>query len=103
MAITGTVAFSAGTIVLNPAATLRFDLTSSISPFTGTANDPIGPDFLAGKLKPFPTAAVALAPAGASSALAGTATATLYGQHIALTPAAAPTPALLNFTTPHAS
>lgn len=39
--------------------------------------------------------------AGDSIVLAGTGTATLYGQDLTLTPASAPTPALLNFTTPH--
>jgi hypothetical protein len=101
MMVTGTVAFSAGNIVLDAAATLGFDVTSSISPVTGPSGDPIGPDFLAGKLTPFPNAAVALAPAGASIVLAGAGTATLYGQDLTLTPASAPTPALLNFTTPH--
>jgi hypothetical protein len=101
MNVTGSVIFSAGSIVLDAAATLSFDVTSAIAPATASPGDPIGPDFLAGKLKPFPQAAVALAPAGASIVLAGTGSATLYGQALALTPAPGPTPTLLNFTTPH--
>ena len=63
--------------------------------------DPVGQDFLAAKLTPFPNATVTLAPAGASMALTGASSATLYGQALSLTPAASPTLAELDFTTPH--
>jgi len=98
---TGSVTFSAGKITLDPAATLALDVTSSVTPATGAAGDPIGPDFLAAKLTPFSGATVAFGTAGATIALAGTGAATIYGQNVTLTPAASPTPVDLNFTTPH--
>jgi hypothetical protein len=101
MTVTGTVTFSAGSIVLDAASTLDVNVTSAISQATGPAGDPIGPDFLAGELTPFPSATVALALTGAAIVLSGVGTATLYGQALTLTPASAPTPAPLNFTTPH--
>ena len=52
----GSVTFSAGNITLDTAATLALDLTSSVTPATGAAGDPVGPDFLAAKLTPFPRA-----------------------------------------------
>ena len=103
MNVVGSVTFAAGSIVLSAAATLSFNVASAITPLTGPSGDPIGPDFLAAKLTPFPRAAIALAPSGASVALAGTCEATLYGQALTLNPAPSPTPALLNFTTPHVS
>jgi hypothetical protein len=77
MNVTGSVTFSAGSIVLDAAATLSFDVTSAIAPATAPPGDPIGPDFIAGKLDPFPHAAVTLAPTGASIELTGTGSATL--------------------------
>jgi hypothetical protein len=101
MAVTGAVTFGGGNIVLDAAATLSFAVDSATSPVTGPAGDPIGPDFLAAKLTPFPNGTVTLAPAGATIVPAGDASVTLYGQSLTLTPAASPTPALLDFTTPH--
>jgi hypothetical protein len=98
---TGSVRFSGGTITLDAAATLALDLTSSITPATGTAGDPIGPDFLAAKLTPFPRATVTFAPAGAAIVLAGNAAATIYGQAVKLISASSPIPVDLEFTTPH--
>ena len=96
----GSVTFGGGNIVLDAAATLTFDVASSISPATGAAGDPVGQDFLAGKLTPFPNAAVALAPAGASIALSGSGAATIYGQSLTLSPASSDTPADLTFGIP---
>ena len=99
----GSVTFGSGSVVLDAVATLSFDVASAITPAARPPGDPIGPDFLAGKLSPFPRATVTLAPSGASVGLAGTGEATLYGQSLTLNPASNPTPALLNFTTPHVS
>jgi hypothetical protein len=99
----GFVTFGAGNILVSPGETLRFNVAPAITPVAGPPGDPIGSDFLAGKLTPFPHGTVALAPSGASVALAGTGEATLYGQALTLTPAPSPTPTLLNFTTPHVS
>ena len=101
MTVSGSVTFGGGNIVLDAAATLTFSVASAITPVTGPAGDPIGPDFLAAKLTPFTHASVALAPAGAAIVLSGTGSATLYGQPLSLTPAASPTLAELNFPTPH--
>jgi hypothetical protein len=101
MTVTGAVTFGGGNIVLDAAATLSFAVSSATSPATGPAGDPIGPDFLAAKLTPFPNGTVTLAPAGATIAPVGDASAIVYGQSLTLTPAASPTPALLDFTTPH--
>jgi hypothetical protein len=98
---TGSVTFSGVTITLDAAATLALDLTSSITPATGTAGDPMGPDFLAAKLTPFPRATVTFAPAGAAIVLAGDAAATIYGQAVKLISASSPIPVDLEFTTPH--
>jgi hypothetical protein len=98
---TGSVTFSGGRIMLDAAATLALDLTSSITPATGTAGDPIGPDFLAAKLTPFPRATVTFAPAGAAIVLAGNAAATIYGHAVKLISASSPIPVDLEFTTPH--
>jgi hypothetical protein len=101
MAVAGSVTFGGGNIVLDAAATLTFTVASAISPATGPAGDPIGPDFLAATLTPFAHATVTLAPTGVTIAVAGSATATLYGQSLSLTPAPSPASALLQFTTPH--
>jgi hypothetical protein len=98
---TGSVTFSGGNITLDTAATFALDLTSSITPATGAAGDPIGPDFLAAKLTPVSHATVTFAPAGAAIVLAGHSAATVYGQTITLTPAAGPTPVDLNLTAPY--
>lgn len=103
MTTTGSVTFAVNSIALDATATLSFDVTSAISPATGPTGDPIGPDFLAANLTPFPNATVAFAPAGASVVLAGSSSATLYGQALTLTPATSPTPENLNFTEPHVS
>jgi hypothetical protein len=101
MTVSGSVTFGGSEIVLDAAATLSFSVASAIKPATGPAGDPIGPDFLAAKLTPFADARITLAPAGATIVLSGTGAATLYGQSLSLTPAASPTLAELNFTTPH--
>jgi hypothetical protein len=101
MTVSGAVTFGGGEIVLDAAATLTFSVASAISPATGPTGDPIGPDFLAAKLTPFANATITLAPAGATIVLSGAGAATIYGQALALTPAASPTVAELNFTTPH--
>jgi hypothetical protein len=101
MTVSGTVTFGGGEIVLDTAATLTLLLASAITPATGPAGDPIGPDFLAAKLTPFTHATVALAPAAATIVLSGTGAATLYGQSLSLTPATSPTVAEITFTTPH--
>jgi hypothetical protein len=98
---TGSVTFSAGKITLDAAATFALDLTSSVTPATGPAGDPIGPDFLAAKLTPFSGATVTFATAGVTIGLTGNAAATIYGQNVTLKPAASPTPVDLNFTRPH--
>ena len=98
---TGSVTFSAGKITLDAAATFALDLTSSVTPATGPAGDPIGPDFLAAKLTPFPRATVTFAPEGADIVLAGQASATIYGQTVKLISAPSPIPRDLEFTTPH--
>jgi hypothetical protein len=98
---TGSVTFGGGHIVLGPTATLSFAVASATTVATGLPGDPIGPDFLAAKLTPFPRATVTLAPAGATIVLSGAASATLYGQSLSLTPAPSPAPVKLDFTTPH--
>ncbi|KJC60081.1 hypothetical protein UP10_15570 [Bradyrhizobium sp. LTSPM299] len=103
MTVSGPVTFGGGEIVLDTTATLTFSVASATTPATGPAGDPIGPDFLAAKLTPFAHATITLAPAGATIVLSGTGAASLYGQSISLTPAASPTLAELNFTTPHAA
>ena len=101
MTVTGAVTFGGGNIVLDAAATLSFAVSSATSPATGPAGDPIGPDFLAARLTPFPTGTGTLAPAGATIAPVRDTSALVYEQSLTLTPAASPTPALLDFTTPH--
>jgi hypothetical protein len=101
MMVTGSVTFGGGQIVLDAAGTLSFAVASAITPATGPPGDPIGPDFLAATLTPFPHATVALAPAGATIVLSGAGAATFYGQSLSLTPAPSPTPVELNFTTAH--
>jgi hypothetical protein len=98
---TGSVTFSAGKITLDAAATFALDLTSSVTPATGPAGDPVGQDFLAAKLTPFPRATVTFAPEGAAIVLAGQASATIYGQTVKLISASSPIPRDLEFTTPH--
>ena len=98
---TGSVTFSTGKITLDAGATFALDLTSSVAPATGPAGDPIGPDFLAAKLTPFPRATVTFAPEGAAIVLAGKASATIYGQTVKLISAPTPIPRDLEFTTPH--
>jgi hypothetical protein len=88
MKAVGSVTFSGGNIVLDAAATLSLKVDSSVSPATGPAGDPVGQDFLAAKLTPFSGATVTLAPAGATMVLAGTSSATIYGQLLSLTPSA---------------
>jgi len=97
---TGSVTFSGGNITLDTAATLALELTSSVTPTTGAAGDPVGPDFLAAKLTPFPRAAVTFAPAGATIFPAGNAAVTIFGHSVPLQPAAGPTPTVLELTTP---
>jgi len=92
MTVTGSVTFGGGKIVLGAAATLSFSVASAITPATGPPGDPIGPDFLAAKLTPFPRATVTLAPAAVTIVLSGAGAATLYGQSLSLTPAPSPTP-----------
>ncbi len=101
MTATGSVVFSSGKITLGSGASLSFAVTSATTPATGPAGDPIGPDFLAANLTPFQKATITLTPATASIVLSGTGSATLYGQSLTLTPAASPTLAELDFTTPH--
>ncbi len=101
MTAAGAATFGGGKIVLDAAATLILRVASAVSPATGPAGDPIGPDFLAAKLSPFGHATMALAPAGATISLSGAGAATLYDQPLSFTPAASSTPALLQFTTPH--
>jgi hypothetical protein len=98
---TGSVTFSAGKITLDAAATFALDLTSSVTPATGPAGDPVGQDFLAAKLTPFPRATVTFDPEGADIVLAGQASATIYGQTVKLISASSPIPRDLEFTTPH--
>ena len=98
---TGSVTASGANLTLDAAATLVLDLTSSIAPATGAAGDPIGQDFLAAKLTPFPSATVTFAPAGATIVLAHGGAATIYGQTVTLMPAASPTPVDLVIGTPH--
>jgi hypothetical protein len=101
MTVSGAVTFGGGQIVLDPATTLSFAVASATSPVAGPPGDPIGPDFSAAKMTPFPNATIALAPAGASLVLSGTASAILYGQALSLSPAPSPVLAELDFTTPH--
>ena len=101
MIVSGSVTFGGGKIVLDAAATLALSVDSAITPATGPAGDPIGPDFLTAELTPFAHAGITLAPTGATIVLSGTGAATLYGQSLSLTPAASPTLVELNFTTPH--
>ncbi len=100
---TGTVTFSGGNVTLAAAAMLEMDLASFETPVTGPAGDPIGPDFLAAKLNPFPTANIVFAPAGVTIGLVGAGSMTVYGQTVSLTPAVNPTLVNLAFTTPHAA
>jgi hypothetical protein len=95
LAASGSVTFGSGEITLAATATLTFAITSSVQTTSGPAGDPIGADFLNAKLVPFPQATIALAPAGATIALGGAASATLYGQILNATPNAAPEPVLL--------
>jgi hypothetical protein len=101
LTVSGPVTFGGGHIVLGAAATLSLVVASATSPAAGPPGDPVGQDFLAAKLTPFPHATVTFAPAHATIALAGAANATLYGQSLSLTPASGSTPVKLDFTTPH--
>jgi hypothetical protein len=101
MKASGSVTFGSGNIVLDAAATLTFTVTSSVSPATGSSGDPVGQDFLEGKLTPFPGAIVSLAPAAPSIAVTGASSATLYGQSLSFSPAASPTIGLVVNTAPY--
>lgn len=97
----GTVTFPSGQIALDAAATLTLAVTSAIGTTTGPAGDPIGVDFLVAKLVPFPQATIALAPAGATIALGGSASATLYGQTVNATPQTGATAVLVTLGVPY--
>jgi len=86
LSASGNVQFTGGEVVLDAAATLGLELSSAVHPATGVPGDPIGRDFLAATLTPFPRANVEFAPGGASIELVGEGLATVFGQQVRFSP-----------------
>jgi hypothetical protein len=95
MQVSGSVTCSAGKIVLDAAATLTFNVTSPAVQ-SATPSGPLGGDFTAANLVPFPRALVNFLPASATITLQGAASETLYGQSLTFSPGTAPTADLLS-------
>jgi len=97
----GTTTFASAQITIDPTATLTLQVTSTVVPAIAPAGDTIGVDFNNAKLTPFAQATIALAPAGTTIVLLGSASAAVYGQTVNALPQAGASPVLLTLGLPY--